>query len=449
MSPVKASCVVYLAALVCTPNAFAQIDGCWELASVEFQRASGKVEARSDFRCVALLNGNVRVERCSGARDTLTVSLIEAKGPSSYLQRHTLRAIDGKNVALAPPFEVVVRPEVGRILLEYSPSSAGTSDPIKRATQAWTNASLSSCDGLKQYAANQHKPITSPNPSSGVATASQSGSAPLGPPMPNSGSTGTDQSSSKVSLAGSYGAPDLLGFYIGAEMDASLRNMQAMSGDGFRVMNIARVAEESGANSGFIAFKGLRGKGKPESFVALFNTNGSQVRVVVRGERFIRPPFRQDFATAIQEKFKAPDWASDAILRSNSPHRPIWAVANGRPVKITDCYPAMAVDYPQKGFVQQSAGGQDFIEIGWPSVGEFKLRNLKPNFCQYAVQLEFNTNVVATDGKLVGELVVSYSVSLLDLEKSSADARAKAAGAASKDSAERDTIRSNSSKPKL
>lgn len=446
MNSLKASGALAVAFVLVAPNAFARIDGCWELAGVEFLRASGKVEARSDFRCIALHQGTERVERCGGARDTLTVSSIEAKGAEVYIQRQTLRTIDGKSVAPAPPFEVLIRPQVGRVLLDFSPTGPGT-DPVKKTTQAWMNASLSSCDNLKQYATGRHNPVA--NSSSNSGTPAPSRPVQVATPAPQNPSNGDRQPTTKVNLSGSYGAPDLLGFRIGADMAASLSRMQAMNYEGYRVMNIARVAEESGANSGSIAFKGLRGKGKPESFVAVLNTSGSPVRVVVRGEQFTSPPFRQDFAAAIQEKFKAPEWALDGILRSNSSERPTWAVANGRPVKLADCYPALAVDIPQKGFVQQSAGGQDFLEVGWPSVGDYKLRTLKPNFCQYAVLVEFNTNVTATDGKRVGELVVSYSVALLDMEQSSADARAKAAGTASKEASERDAIRSNSSKPKL
>jgi hypothetical protein len=447
MNSFKAAGGLAVALVLTTPNVFARIDGCWELAGVEFLRASGKVEARSDFRCIALYQGTERVEKCGDARDTLTVYSIEAKGAESYIQRQTLRIINGKSAALAPPIEVLIRPQAGRLLLEISPTGPGSSDPVKKSTQDWKNASLSSCDSLKQYATGGHNPIA--NSSSNSGTQAQSRPLQVATPAPKIPSNGDRQPTAKVNLSGAYGAPDLLGFRIGADMAASLSNMQAMSNEGYRVMNIARVAEESGSNSGSIAFKGLRGLGKPESFVAVLNTSGSPVRIVVRGERFANPPFRQDFAAAIQEKFKAPDWALDGILRSNAPERPIWAVANGRPVKLTDCYPAMAGDTPQKGFVQQSAGGQDFLEVRWPSVGEYKLRTLKPNLCQYAVLVEFNTNIVATDGKLVGELVVSYSVALLDLEQSSADARAKAAGAASKEATERDAIRSNSSKPKL
>lgn len=433
------SALGFVTSLVSIAAFAGDLDGCWRGERVVFKRQNGSIE-QPKTDCFRSYRGDKLITSCSSGRETAVYSLSDvATGRYTFTQ--TARYVDGQSAN----FTVVLpRPATYRrsgntldVTLGKSSQPDPSGNPIVHIDLQFSR-SPSSCESLAKFFDK-----------STTGSGSQVGTSKIN----RTPSSGTPDSGSN--LAGAYGAPDLLGFRIGIPVGPSLDGqLEKLRNEGFVVTGMSRVTDDSGVSKGVFAYRGLQGQSSPASYLAVMYEPNSTVRAIVRGETFARPPFRADFAASIKAKFSAPDWVIDVLSRDvygvvQSRELPAWGVAAGKAVKIDECFSGRNWMHVGKGFLHQPADGRNFIKSGWMSLVGKGLTEFKTGYCQYAVLVQSENNIVASNGKNVGELVNSYSVTILDAARIASDRRGDEQSANTKAEAERNSIRASSTKPKF
>jgi hypothetical protein len=182
----------------------------------------------------------------------------------------------------------------------------------------------------------------------------------------------------------------------------------------------------------------------PDSWVILFAERGGPVKVLVRGETLRNPPFLDDFAAALQTILGAPDWVVTA-LRTGQTHETDWGVSGTRKVPLKNCYSAQAANYTLDASGDFAVAKDRYrFRVGWKSV---RNPTALTSLCDYIVRLGVETNVVAQDGKHVGQRVVRYSVSVSDVQALAGVLRGEERRRTEAAQREERAIRNSSSKP--
>lgn len=380
------------------------LDGCWRTASVEFHRSNGAVE-RSNQACIRHYDGNKFVTSCNAGAEVTVYGF--QLGNGSYIYQPIKRFVGG-----APAQPTSTDSTVAQFQRSGTSLAISISRPNVRVEQRLVQAPPRECEQLIAYVKDDR--------SVGVAQ------------FPASTSRAPISSSTVPTSDGKYGAPDLLGFKVGmAPVSVLESRLSELLREGYKIQ---RSSGQSSDVAQMITASRARFVQGPRphyttqaSYVRLFVDSDSELRGVVRGETFVQMPFISDFVGALRSKLPLPPWTVSWLenvgqtpqLFEKSDREPFWAVANGRTVRIRDCYSStdrQIVDSSEYRLpaINERGGAYDFQTYHFAFLTS-AFQNLKPGYCQYAVGILAKTPIYGDNQK---EVVAEYAVTIIDLQKS-------------------------------
>lgn len=416
ISRIAKSIAGYSLFLTCAYAAGAQIDGCWSSEYVSMTEANGSVfNTTSD--CLYSIKSGEMLLTCDQGKTVLVASL-KSEGPDKYSQKLVARISEGKRREMDSQAYPVTYTNVksGLHVEAYPPVVSG---PSPKSTMDLTKQSDAICRSC-------------------IAEKLAGGDSPCAYLVP---------------AVGKYGAPTLMDFQVGARATPALYHLRGIAAtQGFEMARMDRVSDPTGTTHGFVAYKGMEGQGRtqPGSYLVLLFVPGSTVNVIVRGETLANKPLRDDFAALVQTKFNAPPWVIKALTDTDlsvvGKEAPFWAVANGKSVRLEECFASRRHEGVARGVLQQSVGSK-FISISWPSPSLSNQSQFRSDYCQYAVFVQNTTRPIFSGSKTIGEQVVDYTITMVDMQQVAADVAERRRDQAAKDQSTVEKVRKSAVKP--